>query len=151
MLGLTSSRIITSQLWTVMSDTCVSPMKMTLIQWPTSVCLQDTSDSAFVGLSKWYCTVDLQPNESISLHQSLPAYGYLQAQVSARTVSMAQRLTPPAVFCLNTTSGGLLFSRIPTASSSISRSAFCSADFVASTELWSASRSKVAMMTHSLR
>lgn len=46
--------------------------------------------------------------------------------------SIAIILTPPVVRRLNTTSGFRLFSRMPTASSSISRSRRCSSDFVAS-------------------
>lgn len=41
-------------------------------------------------------------------------------------------ITPPVVFFLNTTSGFDLFNLIPIASSSSSRSRFCSSDLVAS-------------------
>ena len=46
---------------------------------------------------------------------------------------VSHTVIPPACFCLKTTSGGRVFNRIPTASNSISRRRFCSADFVAST------------------
>lgn len=42
-------------------------------------------------------------------------------------------LTPPAAFCLNTTSGAFAFKRMPTSSSSATNIARCSSDFVAST------------------
>ena len=49
------------------------------------------------------------------------------------TRSSGHTVIPPADFCLKTTSGGVVFRRIPTASSSISNILFCSAVFVAST------------------
>lgn len=52
--------------------------------------------------------------------------------VSHLNVIECELLTPPVVLFLNTTSGLLLFNRIPTASSSCSSNRLCSSDLVAS-------------------
>lgn len=86
-------------------------------------------------LLRYVCKIDLMTRSSrcVSLTVELIWTGQhaqpreLKRRASERTV------TPPAAFCLKTTSGGREFRRIPTASNSISSNLFCSADFVAST------------------
>jgi len=63
----------------------------------------------------------------------LHRHRHLRCQLVAQLKAAKLTVIPPADFCLNTTSGGLQFRRIPTASNSISNILFCSAVFVAST------------------
>lgn len=81
----------------------------------TSVCLKDRSNRTLIRM----CELDRHRH---LYHQNM------QSQGRGHTV------IPPADFCLKTTSGGVVFRRIPTASNSISNILFCSAVFVASTD-----------------
>ena len=85
----------------------------------TSIRLKNRSDSTFIRMRQFH------------------RHRHLQSQLVAQLKAVKLTVIPPADFCLNTTSGGLQFRRIPTASNSISNILFCSAVFVAST-IWSA-------------
>lgn len=85
----------------------------------TSIRLKNRSDSSFIRMCKFH------------------GHCHLHSQLIIRLKAVELTVIPPADFCLNTTSGGLQFRRIPTASNSISSILFCSAVFVAST-IWSA-------------
>lgn len=77
---------------------------------------QDSPNRFFIGFCELHCRVERNLRQKIQIVQSTESVSH----------------TPPVVFFLNTMSGLLLFNRIPTASSSCSRSCLCSSDFVAS-------------------
>ena len=133
----------TIKCWTnVFSDHHVAIMDL--------VSLKDGPNDFLVDLRKFDCGIDLftfskaRPAEGISVCQRTVIYRAGQR----RSIKWCRPLTPPADFCLKTTvrmriqseqlanayrpSGLDLLRRIPTASSSASRSRRCSTDLVAS-------------------